>query len=255
MFHRIALLLLTVCIPFTGGLSAQVLPLIGGFRNSTFQGTLDVSWPVLFDNCTFVTDSIVLRHSYGALFRNCTFESRSGQLYLAESGSGMILVDCEATGCNEVRFSLKQSDADRNYVCGIKVNGDECIVLDDQDCIIDIEGLEVEESVRGESDGPLIMIMSADRMSLKAGETAMVQVYGLTDGMFVGWHSSNPELTLSVDDPFICKVTAPQQIETGAAVVISAYTEYGLEAACEILLMPDQKEVSKEKSRKNKKRK
>ena len=251
MFHRMALLFLTVCIPLTGGLSAQVLPLIGGFRNGTFQGTLDVSWPVLFENCTFVTDSIVLRHSYGALFRNCTFESESGRLYLAESGSGMILADCEAKGCSEVRFSLKQSDTDRNYVSGIKVNGDECAVLDDQDGIIDIEGLELEESVRGESDGPLIMIMSADRMSLKAGETATVQVRGLTDGMFVGWHSSNPEVTVSVDDPFICRVTATQQIERGGAAVISAYTEYGLEAACEIILVPDAKAAgAKDRSRK-----
>lgn len=216
------------------GAEAQVLPVLNSFRNRTFTGTVDVSWPVEFDGCTFITDSVVLRHSYGVVFRNCTFESRTGFLYLADEGDGIILSDCDVKGCNELRFSRKPSLTDRNYINGVRLNGDECSVLDEQMGIIDIDGLELAESVRGESDGPMIMLITADKELLKKGEIAYLRIRGLEEGMFVGWLSSDEDLKLTVDnDGLGCRVYA-SNVKGIKHAVISAYTEYGLEAAYEI---------------------
>ena len=59
------MLFAAMCISATSVVQAQVLPILNSFSNRTFNGTVDVSWPVLFDGCIFVTDSVVLRHSYG----------------------------------------------------------------------------------------------------------------------------------------------------------------------------------------------
>lgn len=239
-FHKITVLFMLVVVPAGNRLQAQMLPVLNSFRGRTFTGTVDVSWPVAFDECVFITDSVVLNRSYGAVFRNCRFESRTGVLYMAACGDGMILADCEATGCKEVRFSLTPSLSDRNYITGVKVNGDECTVLDEQESIVDIDGLALSESVAGGSDGPLLMVMNADRKVLKSGETATVRIRGLEHGMFVGWLSSDPMAVIDIADEFTCVVTAPEHIDAKSMVVISAYTEYGLEAACELILMPEE---------------
>lgn len=239
LFHKIMALLLTAVFTYTDTLSAQMLPILGNFSNRTFQGVVDVSWPVCFEDCSFVTDSVVLQHSYGALFRNCSFESRTGKLYLAESGDGMILADCKITGCAEPSFSRKPSLADRNYFTGVTVNGEECSSLDEQESIIEICGLELEKAVKGISQGPLFMLASADGKTVMGGNTITVQVRGLDDGMFVGWMSSDSTVKLDVDRDFICKVTVPGNIKENRTVVISAYTEYGLEASCELNIVPD----------------
>ena len=116
-------MLLAVTFFAAASVSAQMLPLLNSFRSRTFDGTVDVSWPVEFDGCTFLTDSVVLSHSYGAVFRNCRFESRSGKLYLAENGSGMIMSGCEITGCDGFSFSRHPEPTDRNYVTDVNVNG------------------------------------------------------------------------------------------------------------------------------------
>lgn len=253
--HKAVALLLTV-LSMSAGTQAQVLPILGSFRGSTFRGTLDVSWPAVFENCTFVTDSVVLRHSYGALFRNCRFESLSGVLYMAQSGSGMILTGCEVTGCSELRFSRTPSVADRNYVADIKVNGEECPVTDDQETIIDIDGLELYRNITDGKSEPLFMLLSPDRCELAGGQTAVVSIRGLKSGMFVGWQSSDPSVRIVVDDPFVCRITAPEMIAEPHTAVISAYTEYGLEAACEIRLVPDRTvSDSNKRERKGRKRK
>lgn len=240
--QKVCVLLASAFLASGGNIRAQVLPVLNSFRNMTFEGTLDVSWPVAFDGCTFRTDSVVLKHSYGAVFRNCRFESRSGVLYVSGSGDGMILSDCEITGCDRLMLSRDYTLADRNYISGITVGGEECSVLDDQEMVIDIDGLELSETVKGNGDGPLIMLMSADRYALKGGETAGVRLRGLEDGMFAGWLSSDPDLRILVnDDGFGCTVTAPAVIDSKRDVIISAYTEYGLEAACVITLLPDVK--------------
>lgn len=236
MFHRIILLFLMACVPAGNGLLAQVLPVLNSFRDRTFSGTVDVSWPVVFDGCTFITDSVVLRHSYGAVFRNCTFESRTGVLYMADDGDGMILSDCDVTGCKELRFSRRPSLADKNYINCVRLNGDECSVLDEQTGIIDIDGLELAECVDGELDGPMIMFITADKKNLKKGEIAYLQIRGLKKGMFVGWQSSDADMKLTVDnDGLGCRVYA-SKVKGMNRVVISAYTEYGLEAAYEITI-------------------
>lgn len=215
----------------TSVVQAQVLPILNSFSNRTFNGTVDVSWPVLFDGCTFVTDSVVLSHSYGAVFRNCRFESNTGVLYVADSGDGMILADCEVTGCDGLIMSRIFNPAYRNYITGVTVNSEECSVLDEQETIIDIDGLELAERVLGKSDGPLFMVMSSDCKELDEGELAHLRVRGLEKGMFVGWRSSVPGLRLAVDDDGLgCRVYA-DNVETINETIISAYTEYGLEAA------------------------
>lgn len=254
------LLAVFVCLT-ANGMSAQVLPVLNSFTGRTFDGTVDVSWPVEFDGCTFVTDSIVLRHSYGVLFRNCNFVSRSGVLYFAESGDGMIVADCSITGCDEPEFSRNRLLSDRNYVTGSSVNDEEWLVSDEQEQIIDIDGLALSESIRSNTKGPLIMVVSADRKELKGSETARLTVRGLEKDMFVGWQSSDSIVKLSVDDESVCTVYAPQTVADRISVVVAAYTEYGLEAACTLALMPEktaQKSVKGDKkvktSRKRKKK-
>lgn len=253
MSCRVLCLSIAMCLCVVDGLSAQVFPVLNSFRSRTFHGTVDVSWPVLFEDCSFVTDSVVLYQSYGAVFRNCHFESSTGTLYMADSGAGIILVDCDVTGCNELKFGRIQALSDRNYVTGVKVNGDECSVLDDQETIVEIDGLELEENVRGDMTEPVFMLMSADRNSLKANETAILKVRGLRSGMFVGWQSSDPSIKMNIEDDFTCVVKAPAQILEDNTVVISAYTEYGLEAAYGLRLVPDVKVVTVTKKTRKKK--
>lgn len=234
--HRLTVLCAVMLITAASGTRAQVLPMLNTFSGRTFEGTVDVSWPVLFDGCTFKTDGVVLKHSYGAVFRNCVFECKGGELYITESGDGIILADCDVKGCDALSISREYSAAHRNYITGVTVNGEECSVLDEQETIIDIDGLEMAESVRGQSDGPLLMIMSADKSVLRKGEIAYLHIRGLEDGMFVGWQSSAAGLRLTVDDDGLgCRVYA-SQIKDRERAVISAYTEYGLEAAYEITL-------------------
>ena len=234
--HRLSMLAITVLIAAASGASAQVLPVLNTFTGRTFEGTVNVSWPVLFDGCTFRTDEVVLKHSYGVVFRNCKFEGKGGNLYIAESGDGIILADCEVTGCDALSICKEYRPANRNYITDVTVNGEECSVLDEQETIIDIDGLEMAESVRDQSDGPLLMIMSADKSVLRKGEIAYLHIRGLEDGMFVGWQSSAAGLRLTVDDDGLgCRVYA-SQVKDKERVVISAYTEYGLEAAYEITL-------------------
>lgn len=232
------MLFAAMCISATSVVNAQVLPILNSFSNRTFNGTVDVSWPVLFDGCTFVTDSVVLRHSYGAVFRNCSFESKTGTLYMADSGDGIILADCVVTGSECLVMSRDFNPVSRNYITGVTVNGDECSVLDEQESIIDIDGLELAECVRSNSSGPVFMVMSTDKTVLTAGETAYLRVRGLEEGRFIGWRSSVDGVKLIVDDDGLgCRV-----YEVGDCsddVVISAYTEYGLEAACKIFVVSE----------------
>ena len=217
------------------GAWAQVLPVLNTFSGRTFEGPVDVSWPVLFDGCTFRTDGLVINHSYGVVFRNCTFECTGGELCIAGSGDGIILADCEVKGCNALSICREFSPASRNYITGVTVNGEECTVLDEQETIIDIDGLEMAESV-ADGSGPMLMIMSADKSVLRKGEIAYMHLRGLEEGMFVGWQSSDNGLKLTVDaDGMGCRVYAAS-IKGNKKAVISAYTEYGLEAAVEIEL-------------------
>lgn len=228
------MLAITVLIAAASGASAQVLPVLNTFTGRTFEGTVNVSWPVLFDGCTFRTDEVVLKHSYGVVFRNCKFEGKGGNLYIAESGDGIILADCEVTGCDALSICKEYRPANRNYITDVTVNGEECSVLDEQETIIDIDGLELEESVRGESDGPMFMIMNSDKSVLTKGEIAYLQVRGLEKGMFVGWSASDRGIRLTVDEDGLgCRVYAADVSDLNS-VVVSAYTEYGLEAAYEI---------------------
>lgn len=232
--HRLSMLAATVLIAVASGARAQVLPVLNTFTGRTFEGTVNVSWPVLFDGCTFRTDEVVLKHSFGVVFRNCKFEGKGGNLYIAESGDGIILADCEVTGCDALSICKEYRPANRNYITDVTVNGEECTVLDEQETIIDIDGLELEESVRGESDGPMFMIMNSDKSVLTKGEIAYLQVRGLDKGMFVGWSASDRGIRLTVDEDGLgCRVYAADVSDLNS-VVVSAYTEYGLEAAYEI---------------------
>jgi len=239
LLSRLYGLLVAMACMASDSVSAQVLPVLNRFSGRTFDGTVDVSWPVEFDGCSFVTDSIVLRHSYGVLFRNCHFESRSGVLYMAESGDGMILADCTISGCKEPGFSRNVQLSDRNYVTGVSVNGEEWLVPDDQEQIIDIDGLAFSESLRSDENGPMILVLSADRNELKGGQTARLTVRGLDDDMFIGWHAMDSTVALSVDDVCGCTVRAPQTVTEKRSVVVAAYTEHGLEAAYTLTLMPE----------------
>lgn len=231
---RTILSILIVLLPLGKGLSAQVLPVLNSFSGRTFDGTVDVSWPVLFDGCTFRTDGVVIGHSYGAVFRNCTFECTGGELFIAGSGDGIILADCEVKGCESLSICREYSPAHRNYITGVIVNGEECSVLDEQSTIVDIDGLDLADCVRGESEGPMFMMMSSDRNVLSSGEIAYLRVRGLEKGTFVGWRASAKGLKLTVDDDGLgCRVYA-DDVSNLNRVVISAYTEYGLEAAFEI---------------------
>ena len=249
-------MLLAVTFLTAGSVYAQALPMLNSFRSRTFDGTVNVSWPVEFDGCTFLTDSVVLSLSYGAVFRNCRFESRSGKLYMAESGSGMILSGYEITGCDVFSFSRHPEPTDRNYVTDVNVNGSELYVPEEQESVIEIDGLGLAGSVAGGSRGPLLMFVSATSNVLRAGETATLRVRGLEEGMFIGWHVSDSTVSIKVcDDPFACMVTIPEQVTGKKRFLVCAYTEYGLEAACELCLMskgetvvPLERKVQKKRS-------
>ena len=232
--NRLSVLCVVMLVASAWGASAQVLPVLNTFSGRTFEGTVDVSWPVLFEGCTFRTDGVVLKHSYGVVFRNCRFEGKGGEIYIAESGSGIVLADCDVSGCDALSMCRDYNPANRNYITGVTLNGHECTVLDEQETIIDLDGLDFEESVRGESDGPMFMIMNSDKSVLGSGEIAHLHVRGLEKGTFVGWSTSALGLKLTVDDDGLgCRVYASDVTDLNSAV-ISAYTEYGLEAAYEI---------------------
>ena len=63
----------------------------------------------------------------------------------------------------------------------------------------------------------------------------------------------DPTVNLMVDGEFSCKVIMPAQITDKRIVVISAYSEYGLEAACMLTLVPDEAAASGKKAHKKKK--
>lgn len=236
---KVILSVLMAVMPLGKGLSAQVLPVLNTFTDRTFEGAVDVSWPVLFDGCTFRTDGVVINRSYGAVFRNCTFECKGGELCIAGSGDGVILADCEVKGCESLSICREYSPAHRNYITGVIVNGDECTVLDDQTTIVDIDGLAMADCVRGESGGPLFMMMSADRKIVAEGEYVSFRVRGLEKGTFVGWRSSESSVRLTVsEDGLSCKALMTG-LKENTEVLISAYTEYGLEAACEVTVRTD----------------
>lgn len=235
------MLVLPVAAGLWGGnaLWAQALPVLNTFSGRTFDGTVDVSWPVLFDGCTFRTDGTVIKHSYGAVFRNCTFECTGGELCIAGSGDGIILADCEAKGCESLTICREYSPAHRNYITGVIVNGHECSVLDEQSTITDIDGLELADCVRGETKGPLFMMMSADKRCVDNGEYVNLQVRGLEEGTFVGWRSSESGVKLTVSEDGLSCMAQVLQVKDGTRLVISAYTEYGLEAGCEVTVCTD----------------
>ena len=237
--YKVWLPTLLMCVSACIGMSAQTLPVLNRFSNRSFEGTVQVSWPVLFEDCTFRTDSIVLSRSYGAILRNCRIESTGRVLYITQEGDGIILSGCELTGCSELRFSTAASAQDRNYVSGVTIGGREYEVPDDEESIIDIEGLGLDDIVKGEKEGPLVLSIQADRTELKAGDTVNLRVRGLDEGMFLGWSASDSAAVIKVHaDGFSCSVTMPPMIDEPCSVVVSAHTEYGLEAAKAIKVEP-----------------
>ena len=237
--YKVWLLTLFMCLSAGVGMSARTLPVLNRFSNRSFDGTVQVSWPVLFEGCTFRTDSIVLSRSYGAILRNCRIESTSGVLYMALEGDGIILSGCEVTGCSELRFTPSPSARDRNYVSGVTIDGREYEVPDDDETVTDIEGLALDDIVNDLREGPMVLSIQADKTDLKAGETATLRVRGLDEGMFLGWSASDPEAVIKVNaDGFSCSVTMPADTREPCSVVVSAHTEYGLEAAEVIQVQP-----------------
>ena len=229
--YKVWLLTLFMCLSAGVGMSARTLPVLNRFSNRSFDGTVQVSWPVLFEGCTFRTDSIVLSRSYGALFRNCVFESRSGVLYMAGGGDGMILADCELKGCRDLRFSPVADSCSRNYVSGVTIDGREYEVPDDCESVIDMDGLPLRDIVDGTAAGPLFIQITADKTIAHPNDTVSLKLMGLDEGEFVGWRSSVPYANVTPDGPLSCSFIIP---DVGNDFTIYAYTEYGLEAACTI---------------------
>lgn len=231
--------------------AAQVLHLISEFTGRSFSGTVQVSWPVVFRNCTFKTDSVLISHSYGVLLTGCRIECSNPALYLAGSGSGVIMDDCEVTGPDYIKPALIPSATDRTYLAGLILNGHECSADEEQENIIDMDGLELADAVHDVAAGkktekPLFMTIWSDHSSLKCGDSAVVSVSGLSEDMFIGWHSADTALTLKVrDNPLRCTVfvNGPSQDEHKA--LVRAFTDYGLEAAVEIRIGSDKQEKSK----------
>ena len=242
---RFVRIVFTLALLFCSSARAQVLPLLNEFQGVTFNGTVQVSWPVLYRNCTFRTDSILLSRSYGALLVGCNIECANSTLYLTGTGSGVILKDCRITGCEQIFPSPELSATDRTYVADLILNGHECSAQDEQEHVIDIDGLELADAVQtvasgGKTARPLIMVISADNGELKCGESAMLSVRGLPQDMFVGWYTPDTLLTLKVsDDPMKCCVSVTQPVEQSHNAIISAYTDYGLEAALNICILSD----------------
>ena len=206
--YKVWLLTLFMCLSAGVGMSARTLPVLNRFSNRSFDGTVQVSWPVLFEGCTFRTDSIVLSRSYGAILHNCRIESTSAA-------------------------------RDRNYVSGVTIDGREYEVPDDDETVTDIEGLALDDIVNGLREGPMVLSIQADKTDLEAGEMATLRVRGLDEGMFLGWSASDPEAVIKVNaDGFSCSVTMPADTREPCSVVVSAHTEYGLEAAEVIQVQP-----------------
>lgn len=207
-----------------GPVCAQRIPADYNYRGMTFQGTLFLPSTAVFTDCHFVVDSVVLERSFGAVFKNCTFESKSDVLFLAGEGSGMVLVDCEVNGPKGLQFSRKAETTDRNYLTGLKLNGLEC-ESDESPYVIELDGLEMGEAVRKSNLRNEILFA---RIRKEGNELTMM---GLDNDMFLGWSSDNPDVRIGVtSDPktFIA-------YGTGEAV-ISAYTEYGIEASTTVIL-------------------
>lgn len=227
--QKVWLLFAVTCIAVADSAWAQVLPVTDSFRDRTFDGPLDVAGPVRFDGCTFRTDSVVLAHSFGALFRNCVFESRSGVLCMAGSGDGMIMADCELNGCTRFRFS---PDAySRNYVSSVAIDGTEYVVPDEDESVIDMDGLALRDIVDGTAKGPLFIRIDADKKTAAPGDTVTLRLTGVDDDAFAGWRSLMPQAGISVDGPLCCRLFIP---DGPKEVAVCAYTEYGLEAVCMI---------------------
>lgn len=231
---RIRILLFTALTMWVAGsLRAQVLPLLNSFEGRTFHGTVNVSWPVLFERCTFVTDSIVLSNSYGAVFRECSIESKTGVLYMTAAGDGLILKDCNVTGCESFGWSLDTTVVLRNYVSNLIVDGMEYEVEDAKETEIDALGLELDNRLKEGNEGPFILSICIDRSHLSESDTASMCIRGLKEGMFVGWCSKNPNVSIEVtEDPFVCKAWLTGPVMGDGVAAISAHTEYGLEEVC-----------------------
>lgn len=226
-------------------LSAQVLSARTTTADSVFNGTLSMRGPLEFVNCTFVTDSVVLDYADGALFSNCSFESRSGKLYIANCGSGIILSDCNVYGADTLIMSRRVQEQDRHYILNVMVNGTELTVPDNCSTILKMEGTELEYFVKGKQKGPVFVRMVQDRLNLHAKETATLKLEGLDTGMFVGWLLDDSCATLDIDrsyGEFACCVTAPDTIECSRYVYVTAFTEYGSEAVACLRLVPYYKE-------------
>lgn len=200
---------------------AQRIPADYSYRGMTFRGTVFLPSTVIFNDCRFVTDSVVLEHSFGAVFRNCTFECRSDVLYLAESGSGMALVDCNVSGAEEIRFSKTAAPTDRNYVTGLSLNGHQCGAADeDSETVIELDGLEMGDALRRRNPGNEILFARI------VGEDGCLTLQGVEKDMFVGWCCQDSLFSVRVtSDPRTCVV------EGSGSAVVSAYTEYGIEAS------------------------
>lgn len=198
---------------------AQRIPADYSYRGMTFRGTLFLPSTAVFNDCHFETDSIVLERSFGAVFRNCTFESRSDVLYMAAEGSGIVLVDCIVTGPQRLQFAVKPQPADRNYMTGLKMNGLEC-ESDESANVIELDGLEMGNAVRKPDLGKEILFArirkDGDRLTMT----------GLDSEMFVGWASDSPAVSIeAAADPGVF------MLRGHGDAVVSAYTEYGIEAS------------------------
>jgi len=252
----------TLALLHLSGTRAQVLPLINEFSGMTFNGTVQVSWPVLYRNCTFRTDSILMSRSYGAVLVGCDIECTNSTLYLTGSGSGVVMQDCRISGCEQIVPALNMSMTERTYISGLTLNGHEFTAQEDQEDLIDIDGLEMADAVQaitggGKTDSPLIMVMTADDRQLKYGGSTMLSVRGLTEGMFVGWYTADTLLMLKVDeDPMKCRVSVNRPVIEDHDAIVSVYTEYGLEAAVKISIESDAPvvEIKSEQVQENRKK-
>ncbi len=246
-------------------LSAQVLHARSSSVGSTYYGTQSLRGPLVFDSCTFVTDSVVLDYADGVLFSNCRFETTGGKLYLADSGSGIILVDCIVYGADTIVMTRRPQEQDRHYVCNVMSDGTEYVFPEDCNTIIDIEGTNLERFARGMEQGPVFVNMYQDRINLHEAQTATLRLEGLEPGMFVGWQFEDSCAQLDIDrsyGEFACRITAPQTIEHTRNIYVTAFTEYGHEVMACLRLVPYFKEEPVQEkrrrcflSRKNRKRK
>lgn len=234
-------------------LSAQVLRARSSYVGRTFHGAQNMRGFLAFDSCTFVTDSVVLDFANGALFSNCRFESSSGKLYIADSGTGIILADCNVYGADTILITRRIHEQDRNYVSHVMTEGTE-YVFPPEDCntVINMEGTQLECLARGVEQGPVFVNILQDRINLHANETATLNIEGLEPGMFLGWQLEDSSARLDVSrsyGEFECRVTAPRTIEQPRNIYVTAFTEYGLETVACLRLVPDYREEPAQEKR------